>query len=84
MTGDDYQYPEPMSAEEAKARGKRNMILAAVLVAFMILIVGITITRLKGQVVRKEDWSGEAAKAGTSNEVVESGQGAPVTQGPES
>ncbi len=54
----------PMTPEEAKARKSRNLVLAACLVGFAVLIVGITIVRLQDGVVRKQDWQAATSRSG--------------------
>ena len=69
------EFPRPLTAEEAKARKKRNQILAFALVVFMGLVLLITITRLKDGVVRDQDW--EAETGGSQSDTVRAGEGAP-------
>jgi len=58
------EYPT-LTEEELKARKKRNLILAWSLVAFMCLILAITMVKLKEGVVRDQDWAAETSKSKT-------------------
>ncbi|MAK60587.1 MAG: hypothetical protein CMK09_06385 [Ponticaulis sp.] len=75
MSFDGTDYPK-MTEEQTKARKKRNMVLAAGIVGFMLLIFAITVVRIQEGVVRDQDW---AAETGGNQPVdgVQSGQGAP-------
>lgn len=69
-------YDRILNEAEVKARGKRNIVLAVGLVAFMGLILAITMVRMKEGVALKQDW---AAETGGKKPVaaVQSGEGAP-------
>lgn len=62
MTEPLSEYPV-LTEDEQKARKKRNLILAWSIVAFMILILTITMVKLKEGVVRKQDWAAETGKS---------------------
>ncbi len=43
--------PVTLSPEELRARNRRNVVIAAALTAFVVLVFAVTIVRLKEQVV---------------------------------
>ena len=72
-------YDRMLTDTEVKARGKRNVTLALGLIAFMGLILMITMVRMKEGVVLKQDWAAETGNISKSG-AVQSGEGAaPVT-----
>lgn len=74
MTFDGTDYPQ-MSDEELKARKKRNLILAAGIVGFMLIIFAITLVRIQEGVAREQDWQAETAGSQKADGV-QSGEGA--------
>ena len=64
MTLDPHNYPT-LTEDEIKARKKRNLILAWSIVAFMALVLAITMIKLKEGVARKQDWSATEKKVET-------------------
>lgn len=84
MTKTEEIYPDRMSEAEAAGRNSRNRILALGLVAFMALVMTITMVRLKEGVARNQDWEAEKLKAqGVASDVATSGTvEAPATTEP--
>lgn len=78
----DPNYPTPLSDDEARARKKRNMIIAACITGFMVLIFVITLTRLQEGVARDQDWAEELGKERITAPGIESGEG-PLPQAEE-
>lgn len=79
----DPEFPRQMTPEEAKARSKRNVILALALVAFMAIVMLITMTRLKSGVARNQDWDGQAGAEQAATAPAETGQGDSSAEAPE-
>ena len=77
----EFQDIHHLSPEQNKARRKRNLILAAIIIAFMGIVFAVTVVRMKDGVVRNQDWQKETAGSQTSP-VVQSGEG-PLPQASE-
>lgn len=75
---DPTEYPDAMSAEEAKARSKRNLIIALSLAGFMGLIFTVTLVKIREGVARKQDWEEATGRSGKQTPAIEAGEG-PVT-----
>lgn len=71
----DPNFPTPLSDDEARARKKRNMIIALCITGFMVLIFVVTLTRLQEGVARKQDWAEEIGKDRLAAPGIESGEG---------
>lgn len=55
MSDQDIRPPDitPLTPEQAAARGKRNLLLAGILLALMVLIFFITLTQMKAGVFQR-------------------------------
>ncbi len=71
------QYQRPLTAAEVNARKKRNTALAIILIAFMLLIFGISVVKLQGGIARPQDWQEETAGWQLDEAPVEAGEGPP-------
>ncbi|MAI90843.1 hypothetical protein [Ponticaulis sp.] len=80
----DPEYSLKLTQEQVKARKKRNLVLALIIVAFMALVFTITVVRLQEGVARQAWTSATETSGWETAPGIQSGEGAPPEPSTES
>lgn len=81
----DPEYSLKLTQEQVKARKKRNLVLALIIVAFMALVFTITVVRLQEGVARNQEWTtGQDTSGWETAPGIQSGEEAPPESSAES